>query len=78
MSTCGGSTGSKNAKRRYSLTTDIIIGFPGETDGDFQQTLDLLDEVQYDSSSASSIRAAQHCRAFDGNRIPKMRSSAAC
>jgi tRNA-2-methylthio-N6-dimethylallyladenosine synthase len=39
----------KNAKRRYSLTTDIIIGFPGETDHDFQQTLDLLDEVQYDS-----------------------------
>jgi tRNA-2-methylthio-N6-dimethylallyladenosine synthase len=39
----------KNAKRRYSLTTDIIVGFPGETDTDFQQTLDLLDEVQYDS-----------------------------
>ena len=39
----------KNAKRRYSLTTDIIVGFPGETDADFQQTLDLLDEVQYDS-----------------------------
>ena len=39
----------KNAKRRYSLTTDIIVGFPGESDADFQQTLDLLDEVQYDS-----------------------------
>src|SRR6516225_448908 len=39
----------RNAKRRYSLTTDIIVGFPGETDDDFQQTLDLLDEVQYDS-----------------------------
>src|SRR4029079_8747142 len=39
----------KNAKRRYSLTTDIIVGFPGETDADFEQTLDLLDEVQYDS-----------------------------
>jgi tRNA-2-methylthio-N6-dimethylallyladenosine synthase len=39
----------KSAKRRYSLTTDIIVGFPGETEADFDQTLQLLDEVQYDS-----------------------------
>jgi tRNA-2-methylthio-N6-dimethylallyladenosine synthase len=38
----------KAAKRDISLSTDIIVGFPGETPEDFIQTMDLLAEVQYD------------------------------
>ena len=38
----------KAAKRKISLSTDIIVGFPGETADEFIETMDLLAEVQYD------------------------------
>ena len=39
----------KNSSRRLALTSDIIVGFPGETDEDFEQTVQLVSECEYDS-----------------------------
>jgi tRNA-2-methylthio-N6-dimethylallyladenosine synthase len=38
----------KAARRPISVSTDIIVGFPGETAEDFTQTMDLLAVVEYD------------------------------
>jgi len=39
----------KAARRKISMTTDMIVGFPGETPADFEETVTLLGEVQYDA-----------------------------
>ncbi len=47
----------KAARRPISITTDMIVGFPGETSEDFEQTATLLGEVQYDAVFAFKYSA---------------------
>ncbi len=55
----------RTARRPISITTDFIVGFPGETEAEFEETLTLLDAAQYDGSfsfkySPRPNTAAQH------------------
>ncbi|HET9840059.1 MAG TPA: tRNA (N6-isopentenyl adenosine(37)-C2)-methylthiotransferase MiaB [Candidatus Angelobacter sp.] len=38
----------KSAQREIAMTTDVIVGFPGETASEFEETMTLLDECQFD------------------------------
>ena len=69
----------KASPRGIAITTDIIVGFPGETEADFEETLALLDEVQYDSHVQLQVLAppehAGACAWMD--RIPEEEKSSA-
>ena len=56
-----------------ALTTDIIVGFPGETEKDFLETVSLLDEVLYDGLFAFmySDRKSAPARAFS-DKVPEV------
>ncbi|MBI3791422.1 MAG: 30S ribosomal protein S12 methylthiotransferase RimO [Gemmatimonadetes bacterium] len=48
-----------------TIRTTCIVGFPGETDADFDQLLQLLDDVQFDRVGAFTYSAQEGTRAFD-------------
>ncbi len=41
---------ARDAIPNLTVTTDIIVGFPGETDGDFDETLEVVEEARFDSA----------------------------
>ena len=55
-----------------ALATDIIVGFPGETDADFQATIDLLNTVRFHSSFSFKYSDRPHTRSADfAGKIPE-------
>jgi tRNA-2-methylthio-N6-dimethylallyladenosine synthase len=48
---------------QIAITSDIIVGFPGETDGDFEQTLELVKTVEYDGLFAFQYSDRPHAPA---------------
>ena len=55
----------KEARRPISITTDIIVGFPGETNSDFEETITLLEEVGYDGVFAFKYSPRPHTPALN-------------
>lgn len=54
----------KNAIPGVSLTTDILIGFPGETVQDFRMTLDLMEEVEFNDAFTYRYNPREGTKAF--------------
>ncbi len=62
----------KAARRPIAITTDIIVGFPGETEADFEETLALVEEVGYDSIFSFKYSRRPHTHALElGDHIPE-------
>jgi tRNA-2-methylthio-N6-dimethylallyladenosine synthase len=60
-----------------SLTTDVIVGFPGETEADFRETISLLEEAEFDSiySFAYSARPGTSAAALTDDVSPATKRS---
>ena len=62
----------KKASPLFTFTTDIIVGFPGETEADFQETLDVMKEVQFAKVHMFPYSARERTRAaLYPNKVPE-------
>ncbi|TET31129.1 tRNA (N6-isopentenyl adenosine(37)-C2)-methylthiotransferase MiaB, partial [Candidatus Aerophobetes bacterium] len=61
----------RQAIPEITLTTDIIVGFPGEEEGDFQDTLDLVERVRFDGAFTFCYSPLQGTKASEyRERVP--------
>lgn len=56
---------AKNINTRVGITTDIIIGFPGETEDDFNATLDLMNKARFSKSHVFPFSPRPNTDAFN-------------
>ena len=60
-----------------AITTDIIVGFPGESEAEFEQTMTLLEQVRYDSAFSFKYSDRPLAAAADfADKVPEERKSA--
>lgn len=61
----------KKANPDFTFTTDVIVGFPGETERDFQDTLELVEQVQFAKVHMFPYSDRPRTRAFSyPNKVP--------
>jgi tRNA-2-methylthio-N6-dimethylallyladenosine synthase len=61
----------KSARRAIAISTDVIVGFPGESEEDFAATLSLLDAVEFDSIFSFKYSRRPNTPALElGDQIP--------
>lgn len=61
----------REAMPDISLTTDIIVGFPGETEEDFQETMDVVRRVRFDSAFTFLYSRRSGTPAADMEQVPE-------
>ena len=55
----------RHARHGIAITTDIIVGFPGETEEDYKQTRDLVEELQFDNAFVFRYSPRRHTPAAE-------------
>ena len=61
----------REIKKNIEFSSDFIVGYPGETDKDFKDTLDLVDKVKFSNSYSFVYSQRPGTPAVDSDQIPR-------